>query len=301
MTGLGIARRLLEANKLEPALLQIDKTLSGNPEFADAYGLKGVVLERMGDLEGAARSFKLEARLKPDDPNGWMGLGQVQMKRGSLQKALAATDRAIALIETKSQQAPRKVYILRAQILLQLQRPGDAVKAYKSALKHEPNLVEAHLELGQLLARHGKVYKGIKHLMTAAQLSPDDPTPLISMGDAWRAHGDLERAHKQYMAAQQLAPYDSTIYVRLGDMYVEHNLMGEALGLYRIATLFDSKNAHCFLQLGVIYIAECRYEEAIVMLRKASKLDPKLVLAKELLGQAQSALSGGVEASAESG
>jgi tetratricopeptide (TPR) repeat protein len=120
---------------------------------------------RHGDLEGALRSYREAARLRPD-PSYFLSLG----------KALAKSGMSIE---------------------------GDrdrAIEAYEKALALDPSCAEAHLELGRLLVQMNKLEQARTQLEKALDLEPDFYEADYLLGRLLYRMGAAERS-RAYMAS----------------------------------------------------------------------------------------------------
>ena len=68
-----------------------------DPQDGDAFGHLADALEHLGDLEGAEGALTRRALLEPDEPRGWLQLGQLRARMGRLADAGQALLRLRAL------------------------------------------------------------------------------------------------------------------------------------------------------------------------------------------------------------
>lgn len=82
----------------------------------------------------------------------------------------------------------------------------NAARFYRSAINANPNMFEAHLNLGQLLHDSGDPMAAYSHYETAGRLKPSDPTVHFNLGVAQEDMGHTQDAINHYRAALQLDP-----------------------------------------------------------------------------------------------
>jgi type IV pilus assembly protein PilF len=107
--------------KTEVALDELKQVIAADPNFADAYNLRGLVYMRLGDNRLAEESFRRALTLNPRDPNIHHNYGWLQCQTGrypdsvrSFEQALAAplygerpkTLMAMGLCQARAGQAP---------------------------------------------------------------------------------------------------------------------------------------------------------------------------------------------------
>lgn len=103
-------------------------------------------LIRIGNLDQAEHIFQGLRRDFPEKPVGYMGMGDIYIKKHQLQKALAVFDEAE--IQTASAHASKR----KAKLLVQFNQYAEGIAVINNAIKQQENLVElyahrAHLQL----------------------------------------------------------------------------------------------------------------------------------------------------------
>jgi 4-amino-4-deoxy-L-arabinose transferase-like glycosyltransferase len=90
--------------------------------------------------------------------------------------------------------------------LERLERPVDAKLNYQNALRANPELVEAHVNLGSLLARSGDLEEAATHERAALRLRPDDAVAHADLGNIFFEQNHFSAAATQYAEALRLDP-----------------------------------------------------------------------------------------------
>jgi tetratricopeptide (TPR) repeat protein len=154
-----------------------------------------------GDLEGAAANYKAALRLAPQLTSCWCNLGNVRLKTGRAQDAVALYVQALtqnpahwpsrtnlvhALIATKQ-------YLLAKVLLMELleERPQD--------LKIRHQLGKLHFELNES-------EQALECFQQAVVLNPDDYESIYWIGGIRQKMGQLEAAEAAYAKAARLQP-----------------------------------------------------------------------------------------------
>ena len=99
----------------------------------------------------------------------------------------------------------------------------------------DPNLVEAHSNLGQLLLEHYQRPEALVHCREAVRLRPDFPEAQNNLGNVLRELGRLEEAKACYAEALRLNPDLAMTYNNMGQALQEEGQLDEALAWYRRA------------------------------------------------------------------
>ncbi len=105
---LNLALIHVQADRLEQAETSLDAALARNGKSAPAHNLRGIVLRRQGDFDGAERAYRKALSASPDYAHAWRNLGvlydlYLQQPQRALdayqhyQAATSETDKEVAL------------------------------------------------------------------------------------------------------------------------------------------------------------------------------------------------------------
>jgi tetratricopeptide (TPR) repeat protein len=161
----------------------------------------GDALLVQGDLESAAASYKAALRLAPGLTSCWCNLGNVQLKAGKPQDAVALYLHALKLdsghwaSRTNLVQAlmATKQYIIARALLQELvdERPLDG---------------KLHHELGKACFELNDAEAAIGHFERALAVNPGDSESLYWIGGIRQRSGDIAAAEAAYAQAAQIQP-----------------------------------------------------------------------------------------------
>jgi tetratricopeptide (TPR) repeat protein len=82
-----LARLAFRQDRWDQALEYVDRAFRFDPRMAMAYNLKGLILEKKEDLEGAVASYEKAGRLVPDDMNFKLNMALALIKAGKTGQA----------------------------------------------------------------------------------------------------------------------------------------------------------------------------------------------------------------------
>ena len=121
---------------------------------ADQHHRFGVIYEEHGLSDDAINEYRRAARLRPDDPENWMAIGDIQFERGSYAVAARCFRRALKV-------APRHVGALNNLAMTFLERNkdlGEAERLAQEALREESPLKPYVLDtLAKIYEREGRL------------------------------------------------------------------------------------------------------------------------------------------------
>ena len=207
-SNLGEALRRL--GRRDAAVQAFARAIAIDPGLVAPHHNLGLLLADAGEVDGAIACFEQVKRLAPKlagvderlaalrprsravaagqgascDERPPLEQARVLRRQGKAHEALAFLERAIAA-------RPRDSHLYGEMgnvLLVDLNRPDDAVAGYEAALAIEPTFAEAQTNLGQALARSGAVREATAAFRKAVDARPEDPR--IASGLVYHAHFD---------------------------------------------------------------------------------------------------------------
>jgi predicted Zn-dependent protease len=164
-------------------------------------------------------------------------------------------------------------------------RLEDAAELYRRASEANPRSLEAHLSLGLLLARQGKLEEARPELIAATKLDPGDAGPALK-ARAWRAlaeadkpgpgnQGDATEASAALLEALKLSPETTHDTLLAANLAETTGQLDSAEAAYRRVLAKDPKSGAANAGLAHLLIAKKRYPEAETILRAALAQSPE--------------------------
>ena len=301
----------------------IDAAKAANAPAAavvDAYvGLAGQQRLKK-DLDGAAKSYADAQTYQPGAPMLILGQARALLDAGKGPQALPLAfsltaqdpsnaqaailvadvfdaqnlpDRALKELDralTASRRAVDKaaLNVRRGVILEKSGRAAEAIVAYRSAAKANPNSFEAQYDLGNATLAT-KPTDALAAFREATRLNPGDGAAQLGVAFAQDAVGNHSAAYSAALRAQPLLSVPA-MRVR-AQMLAGKNayLTGQyanAAAQLRGVMAADAQNADAPLWLGLAQFAQKDYSGAIISLETAVKLAPNSLSARSDLGAA---------------
>ena len=93
---LELASNYFEDGKTEVALDELQQVLTIDPNFADAFNLRGLAYMRLGDMRAAEENFRRAAALNPRDGDVQNNYGWLQCQQGHYAEAERSFQQALA-------------------------------------------------------------------------------------------------------------------------------------------------------------------------------------------------------------
>lgn len=238
-----IAKLQLDAGGETAALYNLDKALSGNPDYIPALALLTEIQIKSGKIGEAEARAQSMVKRHPGQSTGYRLLGDAAMARGR-------HDEAIARYRTALEKEPGSDSIIRLyQACIRAKRHAQAAEIMTGWLKSHPNDDDARLAFAEGYLRAGNLSSARSEYETLLKRRDDDAgifnnlaNILLQQGDK-AALGYAEKAHR-------LAPASAAIADTLGWVLVQQNQAENGLRYLREAKLRDSANAEILYHLA---------------------------------------------------
>ena len=128
-----LAMALHELGQHEEALPHFDRAAAADPRYAEVHASKAFVLRTLDRVDEAIRSYKTALDLSQRNAKAWVGLGTCLQEVGALDDALTAHRNGMA-VDPDYPDATSNL----ADVLVQMDRPDEAVRACDAYLKRHP-------------------------------------------------------------------------------------------------------------------------------------------------------------------
>jgi predicted O-linked N-acetylglucosamine transferase (SPINDLY family) len=171
--NLSLARALAAKGDARRALTSVGRAIELLPGLADAWFLRGNLLQQSQRFEDAADSYERAITLQPQFPEALSNLAAAL-------RALRKTGRAIECADRAIEQRPdyAKAFNNRGLALLDRHRQTAAVESFRRALAFEPEFAEALHNLGTALMQLRRFEEARDAFAGLAELAPGFPHSL---------------------------------------------------------------------------------------------------------------------------
>ncbi|MGD1021000.1 MAG: tetratricopeptide repeat protein [Verrucomicrobiia bacterium] len=160
----------------------------------------------------------------------------------------------------------------------------EAIKHYERALRINPDYDDAQTDLGAALAQTGKIEEAIKHFDQVLRNNPDFAEAHYNLGIVLAQTGKIEEAIKHFEEAIRIKPDDAAAHYKLGVALEQTGKTEEAIGHYEQVLRIEPDNAAAHNNLGIALMRSGRIPEAIGHFEQALRINPQYAEAHSNLG-----------------
>jgi tetratricopeptide (TPR) repeat protein len=208
---LTLAQSCLWSKQYQCVLDVYHEILTLNAESAEADMLAGEALDEMKNTAGATEQFRAAVKADPRVPNVHFGLGYLLW--GLMQYEEAAQEFKAELANNPDH-AQALAYLADAD--MRLSHPEAAPPLLAKAIRLDPRIELAHLDLGILAADAGRKEDALRELKIAEKLSPNDQNVHWRLARFYQASGRKDEAKVEFEKTRSLQKADdATVFRKL--------------------------------------------------------------------------------------
>jgi spermidine synthase len=159
-------------------------------------------------------------------------------------------------------------------LLAKDRRFDEGIARLSQALSIKPDSAEAHIDLGNVLVAQGNVSGAMSHYSEALKIDPDSARAHSNLGIVLADQGKTGEAAQQFERALQLDPDLAEAHIDLGNLLRVDGKASEAIDHYSKALGSQSDRGRAHFGLGQVYASQGRAGEALAEFREALKTDP---------------------------
>jgi protein O-GlcNAc transferase len=260
--GFHQAGQLLEAERIYREVLRV------NSHHFDALHLLGVLLQQLGDSEGALkfveRSLKIQRKSLPALNS--RGLILCSLKRH--REALASFDLAIQI-------KPDYVAALngRGNMLHELGRYDEALRSYDRALASNPDFAEGHFNKANTLNHLKRYQEALTSYSRATTIQPAFPEAWFNQANTLLAIDRPGEALAGYDRTVSLKADHAEAFCKRGEALHALHQLREAVASFERAIALQPNYLEAWSNRGGVLIQLQRYPEAVESCKRALAID----------------------------
>lgn len=204
-----LAHSCLALRQFQCVLDAYHEILALNSESAEADMLAGEALDEIHEHAAAIEQFRAAVKADPKEPNVHFGLGYLLWTQNQFEEAGNEFQAELANVPDNAQ-----ALAFLADVDMQTNRASDAEPLIQKALKIDPRIGRAHLDLGILDAESGRNEDALRELKEAARLMPDEASPHWRMARLYQSMGNKAQANLEFQKTRNLHKVENDTIMR---------------------------------------------------------------------------------------
>lgn len=201
----------------DEALLTIEDAIAHSEDPLPLKLARADVLWRTQDIKTATAALQELAQEYPGEVSVLIRLAEIMAESGDSEAAIQAAQNALrADLSTLDLVSQSRLHLLMSRLLRQKGQLDKAIHHSKNAIQCEPQLLEAHLELGRAHQERREHLEAMQAFEQAIKVAPTDPRPYYLAGMAMKESKDYQGAEGMLRRAVGIAPDDVHIHRQLG-------------------------------------------------------------------------------------
>ena len=244
---LKVAECLRSSAKWQESEILYRAILNDHPDSAEAYYGLGKVETARHDIGAAIDSFRAACNLFPEFGAAYYALALTYQTMGEKEKAHEvfqnyeknknkappARDPLLEEMQALNRSAAKQI-----RAGYDLERDGklrEAAEAHERALKIDPAMVQAHVNLISIYGRLNELEKAEQHYRMAVQLAPEEEGAHYDYGVLMIGSGRYEEAEKAFQKALEINPSHAEAHNNLGVLLEQRGELADAVAEFQKA------------------------------------------------------------------
>ncbi|MBA7687095.1 Beta-barrel assembly-enhancing protease [subsurface metagenome] len=169
------------------------------------------------------------------------------------------------------------------QVLVKLGDIDGAIAQYREAIRIKSGKPIPHYFLAQVYRKQGRTDKAIEYYSKTLQILPTHVDAYFNLGLTYQTQGRLDKAIEQYSEALRLRPNHAKAHNNLAISLYQQSKLKEAVQTYRRGLLVVPDDLKLHYNLAILLEKQGHKNEAIKELRAALQIDPNSIEVRKML------------------
>ncbi len=282
-----LAQLLFDTGEVDQSRRLCEAALRRNPRLASAHLALGKALAASGDWPGAIAAYRRALELFANFAAAHYALGLAYRKTGDPAAAarhLRESERLKharqpaedpVIEQVKAFYAGGLTHLAKGSELAQQGKLREAAAEFEAALRRNPDLMPAHINLIAMYGQLGQFEQAEEHFRTAEQLDPGWVEIYHNWGLALLSKGEKDRAGAMFRKAIEVNPNYADARAQLGALLHEQGRLDEAAAELERALQLSPSHRQAHFLLADILARRGRLREAVPHLLETVKVEDR--------------------------
>jgi tetratricopeptide (TPR) repeat protein len=194
-----LAQSCLWAREYDCALAEFKQILQTNPDSAPAHILSGEALDGLGKASEAIEEFQAAVKASPREPNVHFGLGYLYWKSHQYDDAKREFQAELAIDPGNAQAL---AYL--GDIEMKAGDTEAALASLRKSIQLKNDIRIAAIDLGVILAQQKQYAEAVTALQRAVAIDPSEPDAHYRLAQVYREMGKAEESEKEFATVREL-------------------------------------------------------------------------------------------------
>ncbi len=260
----------------DEGLAMCDMIIAADPECAEAYCERGIILLNQEEPERAEQEFMVAVAISPRLVRGYVGragartgLGQAPEAREDAQLAIELCTKALEL-----NQRDADAYYHRGLARRVIGQEADASWDLTRALEIRPEFAQARLERAHIYRNQGKLETAIEHCTRALEARPDYVSAWLTRARAYYQTANYEQALADCTSALEVNPQSARAAFNRGLVQTRAGRVAEGIADFTLAVQLRDDYEDAWFYRAEAYATLGEMEAAKADWRRVVELAP---------------------------
>jgi tetratricopeptide (TPR) repeat protein len=234
--------------QIDPALRDLNKAISINPDNSDLFVLLGDIYFVIGKKDNCLASYKKAYDLDPNNDKPLIKLAETHLIMKEYKQAEKYIELAISQ-DVNNQ----KAYYLKGVDLMETGDTANALLNLKIAGNLDSTYYEAFMQIASIYNKLNDSL-AIDYYKSALKAIPDDERAMLLLAISYQNNGNFNKALKMYQEVLEINPSNKIAYFNSGYIYMVVKMeFDSAIDKFQHAISIDPSYVDAVYNLGRIY------------------------------------------------
>ena len=227
--------------------------------------------------EGAIEQYEILLKNNPDNFEDWTNYAKAYLQKKEYKISLGLLQKAMDQDSTNALN-----YLYSAQNYIALDDKDNAIECYKRAIMLDPRLINAKLDLANVLAERKEYNDAIEYYLAYTRDVKNNADAFFNLGVAYENIDKINHALSAFKKAFEINPEDANLIQEIGRCYHVAKNYDQALKFYLNALKDKPNDADLLYNIALIYAQINDNDKAIEYLNKSIALKNNPLAVKDL-------------------